>query len=150
MPSSSANHPHKGRRFSVMNNHRNMIETLKALVFLCQYLAEKGVPVFAWTEPEDGSSPEPCGNWTATVCAVRDHLGRRLTDAEVTLVSLTRGWGPLPWFSGEWRHPLILEIWSSPNHLGGWLEWEEMGEILQYLLERELFEESLFLELETT
>lgn len=129
-----------------MSNKRNLVETLRGLVFLCQFLAEKQVPVFAWTEPEDGSSPVPCGNWTATVLAARNHLGRRLTDAEITLLSLSRGWGPLPWFSGEWRHPLVLEIWPSPNHLGGWLEWEDLGYILQYMLEKEQFEESWVLD----
>lgn len=130
-----------------MSNKLNNVQTLKSLIFLCQFLAEKRIPVFAWTEPEEeGEIPQPTGHWTATVSAMAARLGRRLTDAEVTLASLTRGWGPLPWFDGEWRHPLVMEVWPHTNHSGDWLEWEEMECILQYLLEAEEFEESWVLD----
>jgi len=133
-----------------MKNQRNLVETLTSLIFLCQFLAEKNVPAYGWTEPAGDETPVPTGHWTATAQNMAARLKRRLTEAEVTLLSLSRGWGPLPWFGDNWRNPIVIEIWSSPNHSGDWLEWEEMGEILEYLLERELFEESLFLELETT
>jgi hypothetical protein len=129
-----------------MSNKLNNVQTLESLVFLCQFLAEKNIPSYGWTEPAGDETPVPTGHWTATAQNMAARLKRRLTEAEVTLLSLSRGWGPLPWFSGEWRHPTVALIWTSPNHSGDWLEWEEMGEILQYLLELEQFEESWVLD----
>ena len=119
----------------------NEINTLKSLAVLCQHMVENGVPSFGWTE----ETHEPISHWVATASAMEAKLGRPLNDAEVTLLSLSRGWGPLPWFNDWWKHPLVAKIWPEFNYQGVWYPWEEMEKILLYLVEMAEFEESWLL-----
>jgi hypothetical protein len=63
-------------------------------------LAENNVPNMAFIEghEEDGEwhAEQWSAHWGECKDAMEDHLGRPLTAAEVTCLSLTRCWGPLP------------------------------------------------------
>lgn len=106
-------------------------EDLKTLVLLAETAeALYGVAPGGCTD-EDGNVS---GHWSGTKAEMEAVLGRRLTPAEVTVLSLTRCFGPLPLIEGEWDNPtwkpLFHALWPEGNGSGLYMEWGDFPALI--------------------
>ncbi len=72
------------------------------------------------------------GHHGGTRLAMEWALGRPLTDLELTCLSLGRCYGPTPSLSADDREHLMGQLWPEGNHHGGWLDWEDLAESVEY------------------
>jgi len=70
------------------------------------------------------------GHWSTVAACLREHFGRELTPEEVTLLSLSRDFGPTPCLDTESRQSLFNVLWPQGNPPGAYHTWEEMKELL--------------------
>jgi len=89
-------------------------------------LADAGCP--ACVEGEDA-------HWGATLDAAADHLGRRLSAAEITALSAGRQYGPIPvlsWAAGE---VIAQHLFPRGNSTGCYYDWPILASELEALVD---------------
>ena len=96
-----------------------MLSVLVRLVAVARRLANEGVPSAA----ADGHN-----NWSATKEAMESFLGRPLTNEEITLLSVSRAFGPTPLLEAEWG--TIQRLWPNGNGQGLRYDWKQLTEEL--------------------
>jgi len=104
---------------------QNLINNLKETAL---ELAECGTPAAA---PLDEEGAGMTGHWSATREAMEEALGRPLTEEEVTLLTLGRGYGPTPALTKEGAVYLLKLLWAEGNPLGEWYEWADLAAALE-------------------
>jgi hypothetical protein len=107
-----------------------MLEQLSTLCYAAQVLRDLDVPSVA----DDGSS-----HWTKTQEAMQVSLGRRMTDEEVTCLSLTRRYGPMPALSEDIRAHVCAYLFQTEQAnyglaCGGSIGWKSLDERLFCLM----------------
>lgn len=91
------------------------------LARVARQFAENGVPDCAWDDGRENNS------WSATKEEMEIFLGRDLTDEEITVLSLSRGFGPTQWLSDK---TLVTKLWPEGNPKGVRYEWALLAEAL--------------------
>lgn len=101
---------------------------LKALSEVAESLGRMNVPEFC--HDDDG-----CENnhWTGTRDEMVVALGRRLLDMEVTVLSLSRAFGPIPSIPNGSEQPIWDALFPNGNECGCRLGWQELAEKLDDL-----------------
>ncbi len=104
-----------------MSIYRKLIET-------CNDLTAKSIP--GWCgEPEEGGT----NHWSGTYDVMREKLARPLTDEEVSVLSLSRAYGPLPSVPESVRQQLIDHLWPRGNPRGLRMDWVDLANRLRSL-----------------
>lgn len=119
----------------------NSIDQIQDLIETMIGLHDRGVP-YCMPEEQDeetGEWTDPSGHWTGTIDEVKAHLGRDLTDREVTALSVTRDFGPMPELSEEARDWCEKQLFPYGNGRGAWWSWLDAADRLSTRL-RELGE----------
>lgn len=89
-------------------------------------LAERNCPANGWTEDD----LLPTGHWSETKSAMECHFLRRLTPREITCLSLSRAFGPMPALTDAQAVHLVDQLWPRGNQSGQWLDWTALAERL--------------------
>lgn len=89
-------------------------------------LVKSNAPACCWVE-SDILGGGQSAHWGGTLDAVREHLGRRLTEAELTALSLSRAYGPTPLLNDNTARSLIDWLFPDGNGRGEWYEWDELA-----------------------
>ena len=97
----------------------------QSLIEAAELLAAGNVPDHGWDD-----NGEPTNHWSATLDTMVEHLGRKLTEAEVTLLSLSRAWGPMPAIDMAERQEVLEAIWPHGNSCGLRMSWEDLRDAL--------------------
>lgn len=98
------------------------LSTLTSLVAVARDLHERGIP--DCTEYGDN-------NWSSTKEEMELYLGRDLIDEEITLLSLSRAFGPTPSFSDDDdARTVTRRLWPKGNEHGLRYDWEQLTEEL--------------------
>jgi len=93
----------------------------------CSTLAPHCHSTFGWYAGHEARTGEPTWNhWSGGLDALRAVLGRRLTDAELTVYSLALGFGPTPLDpmkadGSSWETSLMRVVWPDRNPCGNFL-----------------------------
>ncbi len=85
----------------------------------CDALEEANVSESYWGD--DGGESN---HWSATMGAMKEDLGRGLTDEEITVLSLSRCYGPTPSLQD---HALMGQLWPSGNPKGQRMGWATLA-----------------------
>ena len=93
-------------------------------------LVEFDAPTGCWSD--DGQTYE--GHWSGTKEAMEEHLHRQLSAEEVTLLSLSRDFGPCPSLEEEGRTPLHTFLWPDGNSSGQWIDWALLAQRIEEYL----------------
>ena len=101
------------RAAKVMKAHRLVDELIG--------LDDKGIPCYCLDK--DGKE---CNHWSGTKEDMEVCLGRGLYDEEVTLLSLSRCFGPSPVLSDEEWKVLLEWLWPDGNRFGLRKEWRDI------------------------
>jgi hypothetical protein len=80
------------------------------------------------TMSDDGS--QVTGHWSGTKDDMERSIGRKLDPIEVTILSLSRRYGPTPLLNNEESAELLSTIWPEGNNTGNWLGWSELLEVI--------------------
>lgn len=119
-------------------------EKIKKLANVAIGFWDNKTPSFTWLEhcewkdSETGethvSLPQKTGHWTALLDEVKGLFERPLTGEEITILSLSRDFGPTPALENEEAQELFQFLFSDRNSTGIWYEWDELGEALKAFL----------------
>ena len=93
------------------------------LIECCNRLSQNNISASCWTD----DMTEETGHWSGTLAVMKYELGRSLTDAEVTCLSLGRAFGPCPNLEDN---KLMDAIWPNGNGCGSWYEWHDLAEMI--------------------
>jgi hypothetical protein len=89
---------------------------------------------------DDGT--QTTNHWSGTLDEIREHLGRELTEAEVTVLSLSRCFGPCPALQDKDTAVIMGRLWPEGNNCGLRLEWkylaEKLGRYVEEIVDRPL------------
>lgn len=102
---------------------------LEKLLRCSMRLAEQNFPECVWCE----SSDRPSGHWSDTLDAMQAHDLRRLTEYELTCLSLSRAYGPVPVLTDSEASALVAALWPQGNATGQWLSWESLSDRLWHM-----------------
>lgn len=109
------------------------LETLHELASTAKWLADEDIPASVWIDTDAGQ--QNSAHWSATLILMREILGRRLTHREVAVLSLSRGFGPVPRVSADLVRVIYDKIFPHGNNHGGYYPWRTMYELLSELAE---------------
>lgn len=101
-----------------MSKFGQMLAVLVQLASVARRFVVNGVPVAS----TDGNN-----DWTATKISMETYLRRPLRDEEITLLSISRGFGPTPLLQ-EWN--VIRRLWPNKNVQGSRYDWDQLVEEL--------------------
>ncbi len=93
---------------TIVSNQIAFCEILDTL----RKLAESNAPTMAFVISDDDQSGQWTTHWTETRDAMEDHLGRPLTPAELTCLSMTRCHGPLPLLDDSMSPSQVTEMFK--------------------------------------
>lgn len=96
------------------------------LVQCCERLAEDQISGW-WLDDNDRES----NHWSATLDVMREELGRDLTDVEITCLSLSRCYGPLPCIEEKDYQAVWLHLWPEGNPRGLRHDWSDLADMLR-------------------
>ena len=116
------------------------LDMLVKLASVSKTLFENDIPSFVW---EDDGEPneytghinhKPNWHWTATKQEAECLLERKMTSEEVTLLSIGRGFGPMPAIEDypELEKELLAYLWPEGDTFGDGLDWEQLAEELEF------------------
>jgi len=74
-------------------------------------------------------------HWSRTRECLKLYLGRELTNMEITLLSLTREYGPYPALNEEDVEELQRAFFPNGAERGEYISWEESVDLIDGLLE---------------
>lgn len=100
-----------------------------ALIECCERLDALGI--VGWCMDDNGHENN---HWSGTLAAMREHLGRQLTDEEITCLSLSRAFGPTPCVSDDDTQSLWGVLWPEGNPRGLRYDWGELAHRLLWLV----------------
>lgn len=95
---------------------------LITLIDTAKKLAAEGVPCDCLADDESSRS----NHWTGTKDAMESFLGRDLSPEEVTVLSLSRHYGPTPCLGNA--APVLRRLWPEGNPHGLRYEWSDLIE----------------------
>jgi hypothetical protein len=105
---------------------------LPQLITAAYAAADANLPAFCWEDSEIGDKPS--GHWSGTLAAIEE-AGGEITPALITILSLSRFFGPTPLLSPRAGASLMRWVFPNRNDCGGWAEWESLAETLLRLQE---------------
>lgn len=106
-----------------MSKFSDHLAVLANLARVAQRLADDEIPTCDWDDDDREDN-----NWTATKAEMELCLGRSLNDEEVTLLSLSRAFGPTPSFNNG-VDP-TSRLWPNGNPRGLRYDWDQLVEEL--------------------
>jgi len=102
----------------------------------CSCMTDEQEP---YTDPETGQyyipEPEESGHWSGTLKEIKESLGRELTEPEVTVLSISRNFGPMPLLKDTEIQQISQFLFPKGNGSGQWYQWYQLAEKLQELLD---------------
>lgn len=109
-------------------------EVLESLCKMAMSLHHDNVPWHGWN---DG---EATAHWHSTLDAMRQHYvqftglrASRLSDINITLLSIGRAYGPTPLLTAEETTLIFRHLFPVGNHHGVAYEWRKLAERLAEL-----------------
>lgn len=99
------------------------------------WFAEDNVPSYCRNEKGNKS-----GHWSSTLDEMRkaysaDTCDLVIDEAAVTLLSLSRAYGPMPFLAdAEEETPLMKQLWPNGNPARNWLSWETLAKKLDAII----------------
>ena len=105
-----------------MSKFSDHLSILANLVVTAQRLADDNIPSCDWDDNDRENN-----HWTATKVEMECCLGRSLNDEEITLLSLSRAFGPTPSFPDT---QVIQRLWPNGNPQGLRYDWDQLAEEL--------------------
>lgn len=103
-----------------------MNRKLHALARAAQNLADLGIAECAY----EGDLCIETNHWSATLDVVKEQLGRRLTDEELTVLSLSRSFGPTPFLTDAETVAITAALWPEGNGAGNRYSWCDLSAVL--------------------
>jgi len=82
------------------------------------------------------------GHWSSLEGLLREEvLKRRLSDAEITCLSLSRNFGPTPALPDELTAKISRKLFPKGNNTGGWFGWQELADAIGRMADPKSFQE---------
>lgn len=104
------------------NTNTELIIAVATITETLNNLHENAVPAFCMSDDDC----QVTGHWGGTKDVMEENLGRYLTKAEITCLSLTRCFGPTPTITDDEALAIIGQVWPNGNSNGSWLTWKEL------------------------
>jgi hypothetical protein len=104
-------------------------DVLYELANTAGWLADEDIPTSVWIDTDAGQ--QNSAHWSATRALMISVLHRRLKPREVAVLSLSRGFGPIPGVPNGLVQRIYQKLFPTRrNDHGGYYSWETLSEIL--------------------
>ena len=102
----------------MLNNDMALIEVIE----VCRALEDADISSACYIEGHGESF-----DWTGTLHQMQEDLGRKCTQGEVTALSLSRNFGPVPAIPDNDQEEVLFQCWPRGNPRGWRHSWGDLA-----------------------
>jgi hypothetical protein len=99
---------------------------IKKIVEISEQFFSVGAPAFCWSDNKSQTS----NHWSGTKEEMENFFRRQLSPEEVTVLSISRCWGPTPSLKEEEAIEILNFLWPEGNAAGQRLKWDDLSQKL--------------------